>query len=300
MRDVSAKVSSLRTAVAEARLLCSPETIALIREDRAPKGDPRPIAKVAAIQAAKDTPRLIPYCHSVALDWVHVEIHLEETGMRVLVTTKAIDRTGVEMEALTGASVAALNLYDLLKPVDDTMSIEGIRLLEKTGGKSNQPRHAFSCAILVVSDTVAAGVKPDRSGELMRERLVHEGGEVVGISVVPDDQALIAQAVRDCCGQPGIDFVFTTGGTGLGPRDVTPEGVLPLFDRELPGIVDQLMSYGLRRLPLAMLGRPVAGLCGQTIVICLPGSPGAVEDGLNALFPYLTHALGIIRGGGHG
>lgn len=115
----------------------------MIQDGRAPKGDPRPVAKVAAVMAAKNTPQLIPYCHSVALDWVGVEFELHEDRIEVTVQVKAIYKTGVEMEALAGAAAAALNLYDLLKPVDNSLSIGSIELLAKTGGKSNAVEFAL-------------------------------------------------------------------------------------------------------------------------------------------------------------
>jgi len=290
-------VPSLRIASAEAMVTMSPDTIRLIEEGRTPKGDPRPVAQVAAILAAKETPRMLPYCHSVALDWVHVEFELHPAAIRVAVTAKAIDRTGVEMEALTAASVAALNLYDLLKPVDESMEIVAIRLLGKTGGKSAFPSRPFTASVLVISDSVSSGEATDRSGAVLGARLKDMGGEVQAPDVVPDDVARIRDwvvAQRD-----QVDFVFTTGGTGCGPRDVTPEAVLPVLDRAMPGVVDQILSFACRRNPLAMLGRPMAGLLGSTIVICLPGSPAAVNDAIDALFPYLIHALSIVRGGGH-
>jgi molybdenum cofactor biosynthesis protein MoaC len=297
MRDVSAKISSRRIATAEATVSMSPKTIRLIEKSRAPKGDPRPVAKVAAILAAKETPRLLPYCHQVALDWVHVEFEMQEAAIRVSVTVKAIDRTGVEMEALTAAAVAALNLYDLLKPVDETLEIVGVRLLEKTGGKSAFPRMPFTAGVLVVSDSVSRREASDRSGAVLQTRLDEAGGRVVWFGVVPDDTEAIAIALREM--KNLVDFAFTTGGTGVGPRDVTPEAVQPLIDRPLPGIVDHILSTGCRRTPLAMLGRPVAGLMGSTVVVCLPGSPSAVDDAMDALFPYLTHARTIVLGGGH-
>lgn len=297
MRDVSAKVPSLRIASAEAIVTMSPDTIRLIEEDRSPKGDPRPVARVAAILAAKETPRMLPYCHAVALDWVHVEFEMHPAAVRVVVTAKAIDRTGVEMEALTAASVAALNFYDLLKPVDESMEIVTIRLLSKTGGKSAFRSRPFTASILVISDSVSSGESADRSGAILKARLEDIGGEVRATELVPD----VADRIRDwvAAQRDDVDFVFTTGGTGCGPRDVTPEAVLPVLDRVMPGVVDHIFASACRRNPLAMLGRPLAGSMGSTIVVCLPGSPAAVGDAMDALFPYLTHALSIVRGGGH-
>lgn len=300
MRDVSAKVDTLRTAVARAVLKAAPETLAAIREGRAPKGDPLPVAKVAAIQAAKDTPRTIPYCHSVPLDYVGVAFEMGEDFIATTVETKAIYKTGVEMEALTGAAAAALNLYDMLKIIDDTMEIQGINLLSKTGGKSNVAvTEGFTAAVIVVSDSAAAGTRADASGAALKEGLEAQGGTVHGPTIVPDDAGAVRHAVQDAC-EAAPDFVFTTGGTGLGPRDVTPEAVTDLFEQELPGMEDHLRAYSARRTPFAMLSRLRAGRRGQTIIVALPGSPGAVSDALAALFPYIRHASHVMRGGGHG
>jgi cyclic pyranopterin phosphate synthase len=299
MRDVSAKTSSLRTAVALARLEVSPQSIVLIEQGQAPKGDPRPIARVAAIQAAKKTSDIIPYCHPVMVDYVGVEFELGESYIDVRVEVKAIDRTGVEMEAMTAAAAAALNLFDLLKPVDSHMLISYVRLEEKTGGKSQVPSGGnFRAAILIVSDSVSSGQKQDESGALMAELLAQHGGEVAERMCVADEPAQIVQALEKLMASR-VDFIFLLGGTGAGPRDRTPETVLPMLDRRLNGLEHRILAYAQARLPAAMLGRPFAGVIGQTIVIGLPGSPGASTDAVNALFPYLTHALHIVQGGGH-
>jgi cyclic pyranopterin phosphate synthase len=137
MWDVSGKANTVRTAVAQAVLRVSPPTIRAMREGTVPKGDPIPVAKVAAIQAAKNTPGIIPYCHPLPLTHVGVEFELGEDTILVTVETKTDYKTGVEMEALTGASAAALTLYDMLKQIDMGMRIESVMLLMKTGGKSD-------------------------------------------------------------------------------------------------------------------------------------------------------------------
>lgn len=299
MRDVSAKVSSLREARAEASLRVSPESIELIRTGNAPKGDPIPIARVAAIQAAKNTPQIIPYCHPVPVDCVTVDFELKDRSIEVTVDVKAVYKTGVEMEALTAAAAAVLNLFDLLKPVDHEMEIEWIRLVAKTGGKTQFGlAESFRAAVIVVSDRVSAGKAEDSSGALLAALLAAQGAEVHSLNVVADEGEQIVQAVQ--AGAAQADVVVLTGGTGLSPRDRTPEAVLPLLTTRLEGIEHRLHAYGQDRLPTAMLGRPFAGLIGSTIVIGLPGSPSAVSDAVAALFPYLKHAFHIVRGGDHG
>lgn len=137
MWDVSGKNNTARTATAHAILRATKETLQAIKEGKVPKGDPLPVAKVAAVQAAKKTPDIIPYCHPLPLTHVGVEFVLHEDSIEVFVTTKTDYKTGVEMEALTAAAAAALTLYDMLKQIDMGMTIESIKLLEKTGGKSD-------------------------------------------------------------------------------------------------------------------------------------------------------------------
>ena len=140
MVDTSAKDSTLREAVAEARVRMAPATMAALRAGATPKGDVLATARIAGIQAAKRTSELVPLCHAIALDAVSVDVVLDESEPLARITTRARTnaRTGVEMEALVAASVAALTLYDMLKAIDRGMEIECVRLLEKRGGKSGE------------------------------------------------------------------------------------------------------------------------------------------------------------------
>jgi len=302
MRDISAKINTLRTATAQAVLHASPETIRMIREGLVPKGDPLPVAKVAAVQAAKNTPQLIPYCHPVPLDFVGVEFELLDDQIKITTTTKAIYKTGVEMEALTAASVAALNLYDMLKMLDEEMRIEGIELVEKQGGKGDfkQPfASKLKAAVIVVSDTVSAGKKQDRSGRLIVERLEAEGLTVPHYKNVPDEPDTVRESVQFFADSEPMDLIITTGGTGVTPRDQTPEALQDLFERRLPGVEEALRAYGQERTPYAMLSRSLAGTRGKTLILCLPGSSGGVRDAMDALFPAVLHAYKMLWGGGH-
>lgn len=136
MVDVSDKERTVREAVAEAMVLCSPETLALVREGKAAKGDVLAVARVAGIAAAKRASDLIPLCHPVSLTGVTVDLEIEAAGIRVTASARAADRTGVEMEALTSAAAAALTIYDMLKAAERGIEITGLRLLAKSGGRS--------------------------------------------------------------------------------------------------------------------------------------------------------------------
>ncbi|MBP9090871.1 bifunctional molybdenum cofactor biosynthesis protein MoaC/MoaB [bacterium] len=304
MRDVSHKVNTLRTAVAKAILRVSPSTIQQIKGNALPKGNPLEVAKVAAIQAAKNTSQIIPYCHPMPVEFVGVDFQLDEDSIEVVVTVKAIYKTGVEMEALTAASVAALTIYDMAKMVDDLMQIESVTLMSKTGGKSDYliaPERQTNrrAAVLVLSDTISAGKAEDRSGQYIAKQLQDKGFEIAELTVLADEESAIVPAVRRICDDSQVDLLITTGGTGLSPRDNTPEALNRLIERELPGIAEAIRRYGQDRNSHAMLSRGVAGVRKQTIIVSLPGSLGAAQDGIAVLFPAINHAFKMLEGGGH-
>jgi molybdenum cofactor biosynthesis protein B len=148
--------------------------------------------------------------------------------------------------------------------------------------------------VITVSDSASRGERADLSGPEACRRLVEAGLEVEGPLVVADERATIAALVRECARR--ADLVVTTGGTGLGPRDVTPEATRDVLEREAPGLAELLRAHGRERTALASLSRGVAGTVGACLVLNLPGSPKAVGDGFDALAPVLDHALALVRG----
>jgi len=302
MRDVSAKPHSLRTATAEATLTCAGETITRLRAGDVPKADPLAVARVAAVQAAKNTSLLIPYCHQVPLDHVAVDITPAENSIHIRASVRAVWKTGVEMEALTAASAAALTLYDMLKIIDDTMEIRAVRLTGKKGGKSDYrpPARELSAGVLVLSDSTAGGTRKDTSGAAIRARLESLGVRVQEFIVLPDEREKISAELIRLADGKGLDLVMTTGGTGVGPRDTAPEATQDVIQRSLPGVAETLRAHGQERNRHAMLSRGVAGVRGRTLIVNLPGSEAAVGESLDVLLPWILHALDVLQGGGHG
>ncbi|UWX58298.1 bifunctional molybdenum cofactor biosynthesis protein MoaC/MoaB [Chlorobaculum sp. MV4-Y] len=299
MADVSAKPPTRREARASGRIVMLPETIALLRREELPKGNVLATAKIAGIQAAKQASALIPLCHQLNLSWIDIEFEIGDDSIGIAATVITRESTGVEMEALTAVSVAALTIYDMCKAVDKTMEISSIRLDRKTGGKSSfkmeyQPR----TAILVMSDSIAAGSATDRSGAILREGLEKAGCAVEALTIVPDEPAEIVTTVEAWI-ESGVELVVTSGGTGLGPRDQTIEALAPKFTRRLPGVEQELFRWGQGKTRTAMLSRLAVGVIGSTVVVCLPGSAGAAKDALEALVPGLFHAFPMLKGEGH-
>ncbi|MBX2974445.1 MAG: bifunctional molybdenum cofactor biosynthesis protein MoaC/MoaB [Flavobacteriales bacterium] len=296
MIDITHKPTTLREATATALVTVSdPATIAAVKEKRVPKGDVLESARVASLFGVKKTHELIPDCHPLPIE--HAECTFAIGDMEIIVTmrVRTIYRTGVEVEAMHGASVAALTIYDMLKPIDKGVAIGGIRLLEKKGGKSDWNDRfdtPVKAAVLVISDGVASGKKEDKAGAAIVERLLKLDVAVAGQTVVADEPEAIAAQVRAWSGS-GIDLILTTGGTGLSLRDRTPEAIVPLLDREVPGIMEAARNYGQERMPWAMMSRGVAGMVGRTLVITLPGSTRGAQETMDALFPFVLHVVKV-------
>jgi molybdenum cofactor synthesis domain-containing protein len=225
-----------------------------------------------------------------------------KVGIAIYGDAKSIGRTGIEMEILMAVSISALTIYDLLKPLGDPqIEITSIKLLKKTGGKSDRAtftkvRH--QAAVLVCSDSTAAGERQDKSGIFIQEMLSAHNVEIADYKIVPDDIDSIQQQIKAWV-QQGIGFVFTTGGTGLGPRDNTVEAVKAILEKEADGITEAMRVHGQMRTPVAMMSRAVAGSIGLSLIVTLPGSTNGVRESLEAILPAVFHARSMLKGGGH-
>ena len=302
MFDVGAKPDSYRTARAQAVLNIKPNTAVMIRQGKSPKGDIVEAAKIAATSGAKKTSDLIPYCHPIPLDHIEVQVSVKSNAIEVDVTVKSIWKTGVEMEALSGACIGALTIYDMLKPVDDSLFISSVRLVEKSGGMggfATKQGNKIRAGVIVVSDSVSAGKRVDKSGKFIVKALKDKNIDVIKYKVIPDDSSAIEKLLVKYSDVFALNLIVTTGGTGLSHRDVTPEATRNVIEKEITGIAEGSRAYGQRRTPLSMLSRGVAGIRGTSLIINIPGSLRAVSESLDFLFPGLEHALKMIEGYGH-
>ncbi len=302
MIDVSPKFHSLRYAMAEGFLYGQKETLQRVFDKTVPKGDVLEVARAAGISAAKRCSDLIVFCHPIPLDWVEISFEDHPEGLRVIAEVRSVWKTGVEVEAITGVTGALLNAYDMLKPLDTTLAMGGIRVVRKKGGKSDFTDSFASplkTAVLVISDSTHAGTRKDKSGLIIRDFLAGQPVEVAVYEILPDDRQQISSRLRQLADDENVQLVFTTGGTGLGPRDVTPEATGEIIERLVPGIAESIRRHGRDRTPYAMLSRGLAGVRGNCLIINLPGSSKGALESLQALFPGLLHAYPMLRGGGH-
>ena len=299
MVNITAKNTSLRVATAQAIVKVSkPETIAAIKNDTVPKGNVFAMSKAAGLLGVKRTPDILPDCHPLPIEFTAVEYEINGLEIKVLFTVKTIYKTGVEVEAIHGASVVALNMYDMLKPIDKLIEIEHIKLLSKKGGKSDFKetfKSDLKAAVIVCSDTISAGQKEDKAGKAIIEKLLDCHVKTTEYIIIPDEKDEIQNKTKTFHKQ-GLDMIIFTGGTGLSARDNTPEAIIPLLDRRIPGAEEAIRNYGQNRMPYAMLSRSVVGTIGSTLVLALPGSTNGAKESMDAIFPAILHSFKVLKG----
>jgi len=302
MVDITHKSNTLRIAIAQATVRVSRQaTIDAIVNKTVPKGDVFEMAKVAGLFGVKKTSDLIPDCHPLPIEYTKISYEIEGLNILINIEVKTIYKTGVEVEAMHGASLVALTMYDMLKPIDKGIEINNIKLLKKRGGKSDYkgkyPK-GLTAGVVVCSDSISAGKKEDKAGKAIMSKLEACAVSIAKYTIIPDEVEEVQNQVNNLHKQ-GVDLIIFTGGTGLSPRDVTPEAVLPLLDREIPGIMEAVRNYGQDRTPYAMLSRSVAGTKGNSLILTLPGSTKGASESMDALFPALLHIFGIMKGMRH-
>lgn len=302
MVNITHKSTTLREAIATARLTVSKQaTIDAIQDKTVPKGDVFEFSRAAGLLAIKKTSDVIPDCHPLPVEFASIKHSIDGLSILITVEVHTIYKTGVEVEAMHGAAITALTMYDMLKPLDNGVEIAAVKLESKKGGKSGmskEGREDLRIAVIVCSDSVAAGKNVDASGQTILQKLQQHQLQAAAFDIIPDDVESIQSKAKQYS-KEGYHLILFTGGTGLSPRDITPDAIAPLLDRSIPGMMEAARNYGQQRTPYAMFSRGVAGFIQQSLVLTLPGSPKGAGETMDALFPYVLHLFRVAAGMRH-
>jgi cyclic pyranopterin phosphate synthase len=302
MVNITHKSSTLRIAVATGIVKVSKqETIDTIQNKLVPKGDVFEFSRAAGLFACKKTYEVIPDCHPLPIEYTSITHEIDGLEIKIRVEVHTVYKTGVEVEAMHGVAVTALTMYDMLKPIDQHIEIGSIKLEEKKGGKTDI-KYAYpeslKVAVITCSDTISKGDGVDKSGEIVVEHLKKHHLTVAKKKIISDDFETIQNETKQLV-EAGYQLILFTGGTGLSTRDVTPDAIKPLLEREVPGVMEVARNYGQDRTPYAMLSRGIAGFVGESLIITLPGSPKGAEESMHAIFPYILHVFRVKEGVKH-
>ena len=302
MVNITHKSSTLRIAVATGIVKVSHQnTIDAIQNKLVPKGDVFEFSRAAGLLACKKTYEVVPDCHPLPIEYTAIKHEINGLEIKITVEVHTVYKTGVEVEAMHGVMITALTMYDMLKPIDKHVEILNVQLEEKKGGKTDI-KYAYpetlKVAVITCSDSISKGVGEDKSGEIVVEHLKKHHLSVANKKVIADDFDAIQKEAQNLI-KEGYQLILLTGGTGLSSRDVTPDAIRPLIEREVPGVMEAARNYGQQRTPYAMLSRGIAGFAGDSLIITIPGSPKGAEESMNAIFPYILHVFRVKEGVKH-
>lgn len=302
MVNITHKSSTLRIAIATGIVKVSDQkTIDAIQNKLVPKGDVFEFSRAAGLLACKKTYEVVPDCHPLPIEYTSITHAVNGLEIKITVEVHTVYKTGVEVEAMHGVMITALTMYDMLKPIDKHVEIMNVQLEEKKGGKSDI-KYAYpetlKVAVITCSDTISKGLGEDKSGLTVETHLQKHHLSVTNKKIIADDFDTIQTEAKNLVNE-GYQLIIFTGGTGLSSRDITPDAIRPLIEKEVPGVMEAARNYGQQRTPYAMLSRGIAGFVGDSLLITLPGSPRGAEESMNAIFPYILHVFKVKEGVKH-
>jgi cyclic pyranopterin monophosphate synthase len=327
MINVAEKQVTFRRALARGTIQLSDQVFAKVVSRSLPKGDVLALAEVAAIQGVKLTGQILPLCHPLEISGVKTRCLPESEKKQIMVECEVScnGRTGVEMEALAGVMAGLLCVHDLTKMFDPASMIGGVHLVRKEGGKNGVwehpsassassalpvtsvsevtlPLQGVKAVAISVGDTAYHDNSLDRTGPFLRNALEEGGAQDVELLRVPDEKRVLQDVLNTHLGR--CQLIVLTGGTGVGPRDVTRESVEELLEGskgyEVMGVGEMLRAKGAEQTQMSWLSRSGCFCVRGTLVLCLPGSLSAVKHGVSLVFPLIPHMLSVRNGLKHG
>lgn len=292
MDDASSMPEAQNMSKAECKVHFVTDVKKVLLDDGNIKLDIITAAKIAGIQAAKKTSDFIPLKHTNKLTWVDITLDVIQDHLKIICTVKAVSRSPLETEALTGVAVAALTIVDLCKDYDSQISIQDLKLVPPPRDKNKRLsiKTPIRVGVIVISDRVIAGLADDDAGKILQRGFKEAGYNSEHYEIISNDSDKLVDKIQDWL-EKGIELILTTGGNGIGPRDITLTSLEPFFDYRLEGIEQTMHSIAQINNHGFYIDRLAAGKIGKSIVICLPLDPALANDALNVLIPNIHQAF---------
>lgn len=318
MIDISKKPTSYRRACVFGSIYVGKEVFFLIKNKSIEKGDPLVLAEAAGINAIKNTNNSILFCHPINIENIFFSsiMDFDNYLIKIYCIVNAHSKTGVEMEAMCGVSMALLTIYDLTKKFNPFVSIKEIKLLFKDGGENgliigsldSVPVHLksyflnntiilenISVFLITVSNRASFGFYKDLSGQNLIDFFSIKKSKILNFIILPDDKEILFNTVKRIIEKHSPNFVFISGGTGLSFDDITPSVISSLCDKIIPGIGELIRNIGLNYSLMSCLSASISGIYKKSLIISLPGNPSAVNECLDVLQYILLHSINIVN-----
>jgi molybdenum cofactor biosynthesis protein MoaC len=298
MSDVSNKDEILHRATSQSIIRVYPETLERVKNNKSFEVNIIESAKISATLAAKKSWEIIPHSHQKTIDHVRVDISIRSELIEIIVEVKGLSKSSLVIESLTAASAAAITIYDKLRSLGDSVSIESIRLLRESDVvlESKEKRgKKVKAAVLVIGNSELLQEKEDQMQKFTVDKLSKNDFEVIESNVIDTKHNLIESNLKRLCDETKVNLVITCGGIEFKSENIVSDITEKLLDKKIEGIPEMLRSYGVKRIPSAILYRGVAGIRDKSVIINLPGNIKEISESLDMLFPYLLHINKIIE-----
>lgn len=298
MYDVSNKDEVLHRATSQSIIRVYPETLEHVKNSKSFEVNLIESAKISAILAAKKSWEIIPYSHQKTIDHVRIEISIRNELIEIIVEVKGLSKSSLAIESLTAASAAAITIYDKLRSLGDSISIESIRLLRETDviSESKEQRgKKVKAVVLVIGNSEFLQEKADQMKKFTADKLSNNDFEVIESNSIDIEHDIIESNLKRLCDETKADLVITCGGIEFKSENIVSDVTEKILDKKIEGIPEMLRAYGVKRIPLTILYRGIAGIRGKSVIINLPGNIKEISESLDVLFPYLLHITKIVE-----
>lgn len=292
--DSSNKDGVLHTATSQSIIRTDPETLEKIKDDRSLEINLKESAKIAAILASKKSWEFVPYSFQKRIDNVKIDVSIRNELIEIIVEVRGIARSSLAIESISAASAAAITMFDKLRNLESSTSIESLRLLRESNVLSELKEKAVKKAAILIISNSEHKEKAEQVQKFTSDKLVSHAHEINDSKIIEANQSVIETNLKRLCDEE-TDLIITCGGIELKDDNLVSKATEKILDSKIQGIPEIFRAYGIKRIPSTIIYEGVAGIRSKSIIVNLPGNIKKISELLDLLFPYLSHIYKIIE-----